>query len=370
LQVRSGQRHVKVTLEESGRVVGKVVGPEGEGIDAFALIIANYTEALESEASSPFASTGGEFVLTDVPKGRYAIALVADGFEPKLVEGVDVRPDGTADLGLLRLKRGALLRGRVVDAQGHGLGGAHVVSGSQIDADHGRLRTIMPSPDNGADPFMFSTSSEAEVFTDADGYFQIPNTHSRRSRFFVAAELAGVGRSDLIEVGKRGKSELRVTLQRAGEIHGRILGGGNDAVISALRRDGEMGKPNSPFLVSAVTNGSDFKLRLLTPGTYLLSAHSMDGTPDFENGTRVEVASGEIQKIVIALSTREVPPWDRAALEAYAEHVDTYCDCTSSSCRAAEDEAMDLISSSHENLTGPDFQTLTILDEKRVSCER
>jgi RNA polymerase sigma factor (sigma-70 family) len=369
VRAQSGTSGVELKLHQTGQLAGRVQGKDGK-ISDFAVVVAQYTEALEYEASSPFAETEGEFALGRVPQGRYSVAIVAEGYKPKIVEKVRVRAGRTTDLGRIKLVAGKNLRGKVVDEAGQPIANARVVSGSALDANSSSFMVIQTSINEGADPLAVRNTNILDVRTDAEGYFELRNLHTRRHGLYVAAEKPGVGRSVSVEVSRQ-KGELLLKLRRTATIKGNLLGvEGDEAIaVSAVRLIAGLPADESPLQLGTATNGKDFEFNSLTPGTYLFSAHSEDSGPDFFRSTkRVEVAGGEHKTIDLEVDLLDLPPWSDEAIDFYEEHVKALCACESQSCRQNEEEILGEIIGGHDGLTGPQFDRLRTLGKTRADC--
>jgi RNA polymerase sigma factor (sigma-70 family) len=367
---RPGDSNVELTLRKPGQLTGSVHGEDGKLVE-FAIVMAQYTEALEFEASSPFTDTDGHFALSRVPEGRYSLALVAEGYQPKIVKNVRVRTGRTTDLGQLKLTRGRRLRGRVVDEGGLPVANARVVAGTEIGADSSSFIQLYATIDDGADPFAVQTATYADLLTDEQGYFELPNVHSRRSYLHLAAEKAGVGRSVLVNVLRR-KGEVVLTLRPSGQIRGSLIGGsliGEDVAVTALRLTPGASLKEPPLEVSTSTDGRSFQLRSLAPGTYLVAAHSENTRPDFRAAERVEVRPGESKRVTLEVSTSKASRWTEESLDDYHELVVQLCACTDFGCRGSTEDQLDELSASHDILTGPQFERLQVMDESREACQ-
>ncbi len=375
LRVESGQRDVEVKVSAPGRLVGSVVGTGGTKINDFALVMANFVEALELEPTSPFHGSDGEFALRQIPKGKYVLAIIADGYEPKVLKGVRIRSDGTTDLGTVTLKRGAVLRGRVVDHRGRGVSGAQVFMGSQIDGDQSNLLRFSTSVEEGADPFEFSKAADKTTRSGADGYFEFPNVFSRKNNvsrqgdMYLAAERSGQGRSKVVRITKGNKGKVVLALLATGQVSGTLVGGGKDVMVSAEPVSDRKRAGDGDFRVTLDTYGSEFRIEGLTPGRYTVTAYEMDASPDFSGGREIEVVAGQTSKIELGLSQRRVTPWTEELLLSFEAHADALCKCTSASCRNEEEDALDDLARTHEAASDSDFAQLMRIEDKLMSCE-
>ena len=116
-------------------------------------------------------------------------------------------------------------------------------------------------------------------------------------------------------------------------------------------------------------NSKNFEIWQLTPGSYLLSAHSSRGGPDFKNGLQVEVRPGKKTSVILKETRRDTPPWSAAALDAYELHAKALCACASEECRDAQSMHLEEIDEAHHELTGILYQRLMEIDDMLMACE-
>ena len=108
---------------KSGAIPGRVVDPDGKPVSG-AFVIAR-REGGEG-ASSAQSAADGSFTIEGVEDGAYRVTASAQGFASTEPVVVTVAPEkGTAPVEL-RMEKGRVLRGRVVDPRGNGIEGAFV----------------------------------------------------------------------------------------------------------------------------------------------------------------------------------------------------------------------------------------------------
>ncbi|MCP3962088.1 MAG: carboxypeptidase regulatory-like domain-containing protein [bacterium] len=112
------------------------------------------------DGARPWTTTSGEdgvFEMVGVPHGDYAAVLDVDGYFPTGIEGLRVRPvvagsetaPPATDLGAIRLRRPAILSGRVVDAEEQPLAGVAIEYHRKLPA--AMSRDWLPSPGGESD---------------------------------------------------------------------------------------------------------------------------------------------------------------------------------------------------------------------------
>jgi hypothetical protein len=162
----------------AGAIVGQVVDPDGRGVEG-AIVTAwrqrspgVVTRALAPVAKTVKTSRGGAFRI-ELASGLYALAASAPGFTDGLRGQLEVGAGGFLDGIKLRLWRGGFtLSGRVLDAGGGTIPGAHLLASGydltpdgthearqfQCDADgEGRYRLPLPA-------------GRHKLLVEADGY--------------------------------------------------------------------------------------------------------------------------------------------------------------------------------------------------------
>jgi hypothetical protein len=104
---------VDIVAHPALRIAGRVVGPDGEPVDA-ARVVATREGALIS-LDADLAGTGGRFTLEPALPGSYSIGAGTPAGDLRASEPVEVEA-GDEDVVLV-LRPGALVQGRVVDAR-------------------------------------------------------------------------------------------------------------------------------------------------------------------------------------------------------------------------------------------------------------
>jgi protocatechuate 3,4-dioxygenase beta subunit len=216
---------------------------------------ARFTVALPWSEPAAFASPDGRFTVRDLSVGTYALAIAGAGFVNEQRSGVEVRTGETTELGTIVVRRGARVRGRVVDPSGTPVDGATVLVGRTLLGTRARLDTAG----------MFEAFGGRHAITSADGTFavEIANTED----VAIVAERPDLGRSILAEV--TGTAPIELVLERTGTLVGRVLRGtaGAAATVTA--------QPLGPVTVHlAVTADDDGRYRFdtLAPGEYRIAA--------------------------------------------------------------------------------------------------
>jgi protocatechuate 3,4-dioxygenase beta subunit len=234
LRVREGAE-VRLVMDRSARIRGRVVGPEGKPLRRFTvngLAVNDAAGAFEL----PFEETGTELLEFEAP------------WKAPVLRRVQVRAGVDVDLGEVRLDEGRRITGRVVDAET----GAPVV-----DAAVQPTETV--HPDSGV-PHEWGNQS----VTDEDGTFELEQVEARALTLVVrhdgymeARVPLGAGEETVpvsLVPGARVEATLNDEQGRAlqGEIH--------------LRQEGGLNRETIPV------QGGTGQRRGIEPGVYLARA--------------------------------------------------------------------------------------------------
>ncbi|MEW6746698.1 MAG: carboxypeptidase-like regulatory domain-containing protein [Planctomycetota bacterium] len=171
-------REILLEPEVGCRVTGRLHDPEGRPLPGARVVLEHAQRPPSSRVGGiivrkpqpPRQTVTGEsgaFEFSDLSAGRYRLEASWGALAPLRIEGFEVQPGGTSDLGALAVSRGGTLRGSVTDAQGRGLG---------------RMRVVVEAAGNG---------SQLVLRTAEDGTFQ--TTALAPGHYEVAVAPAGVG---------------------------------------------------------------------------------------------------------------------------------------------------------------------------------
>ncbi len=200
---------VELVMVAGGSISGTVLSPEGDPVQRFTVVV----DAFEPESGSGVEgarlgpqhyipsrnnNAEGSFSVPDLAPGTYTLLADAPGYAFGRVEGLRLGVGRSLEGVVLRLTRGAVFSGQVLDAQTRQpIEGARVM---QRDMDR-RLRNLEPM---------------VEV-TDADGEFLMEGLSPGRRSLTVAAKgyvsrvLAGV------EVRQNDQESLEIMMEPLGE---------------------------------------------------------------------------------------------------------------------------------------------------------
>jgi hypothetical protein len=248
-------------------ISGHVVDPERRGVKG--VLVAALRDGTPS-GEGPRQSTAptlddGAFRLEGIDPGTYRITARARGYSaddayPVVVS--DNEPDAVVDF---ELKRGWIMRGRVVDPQGGGVTGALVVVAPRDAAESGYL----PSQTDGNGAFQVTAPTDSPV-----GVAAISTRFAPAVQHDVEPPSGGDGPEILLRASVGGTLRVRVVRRSGQALQGAQVAyqpvplfPGSDVVVDRNRP--------APTDVEGVT-----RLTLLHPGVYQISiAGRTDVTP-------------------------------------------------------------------------------------------
>jgi hypothetical protein len=243
----TGATDVKLVVPGDGEISGRVITEDGKPVPQFAVTLGERAARILNEA--------GEFSMTG-PAGTHRL-LIDGPFLSTVVPSVSVREGTRNDIGVIRVKRGRTVRGRVVLPDGTPVPNAEVVAGALVSGDGNRL----------------SIRSEGvgtqHVTTDENGAFVLQGFDERP--LVAVAQAPGKGRSNSVSLPRSGSGvNVDLVLQPTGGLEGRLTRGGTplaDIVVIANPR----GATRSNFFVTTGPEGS-FSFAALAAGPYTVTA--------------------------------------------------------------------------------------------------
>jgi hypothetical protein len=239
-------------------ITGHVVDPERRGVKGV-LVTALRDGAASGEGprqSTTITLDDGTFRLDGIDPGTYRVTAKARGYAADDAYPVVVRDNDPETVVDFNLKRGWIMRGRVVDPQGGGVAGALVVVAPPGAAESGYL----PSQTDGTGAFHVTAPSDGDV-----------NVAAISPRFAPAVQTGieppaeGDPPEVVLHASAGGTLRVRVVRRSGSPVMGAQLAyqpvplfPGSDVVVDRNRP--------APTDADGVT-----RLTLLHPGTYVLS---------------------------------------------------------------------------------------------------
>jgi hypothetical protein len=281
---------VDVVLTPGGSISGLVVEEDGRPIDAFR-IAGNSSKAKpwEGRVEKSVGSADGRFLLEDLSEDTYVLQVFVPDRAPATVPATRVVAGRTSDAGTIRVPRGGIVRGTVVDASGDPVIGATVKA-------------------YGATQDMMEWRDTLQALSEPSGSFEIRGVPEGRRQIVATHPDYAVGDALVDVVMGKGPVETRLVMTQGGRIEGVArkrdgtpLAGLEVGVYSSSRaRSGGM-RPNP------ITRGDGtFSAEHIAPGqTYVnLMATVGPGRMVSMISKQVEVREGEMTSV--ELLSREI----------------------------------------------------------------
>ena len=292
----TGQIRGRVVDAESGKPVPDFevrYAPDAQGGMRFVMRMGPGRQRGPLERQS-FHADDGAFALDDVPSGRWTVEAFASGYQSGSAAGVTVAEGDAAEGVEVRLSRGSVVSGRVLESRS-----GRPVLGSTVRAEQaggeGRMMVMR----------MGSEGGELESLTDADGRYEIAGlapggwtltaTHPDWSEATTRVEIKDAPAVADIRVG------------RGGAVAGTVLAGGRPVggAQVALQVAGDSGFRMSPGFMgggeqSALSDeGGRFRFERLSPGRYSVVASLRDQT---SAPAEAVVTGDDAQEVQLALA--------------------------------------------------------------------
>jgi len=299
---------LRVVLGRGRSAFGRVLGPDQQPVAGARMMLrtsvagdsrTRFRAVLEPESLDTFEAVtkaDGRFDFGNLLAGRYDLTARGRGWAPLTVPSLEV-PEGNRpiDLGTLVLARGVALEGGVVDTSGRPVEGAEV-----------RL-TEASDPEI---PGFSEESDETKGLSGADGFFRIEDLRAG-STVDVSVERSGYAPGSAQGVQIPAEQPLRIVLQAAGSISGRVVDPDGKPIAGAMVRveiqAQAMGltafRSMPPFDRSDAEGG--FRISNVTPGPLGVIAQA----PGWQEGSvaNLELRAGEDKRgVEIVLSPAAV----------------------------------------------------------------
>ena len=269
---RPGDREVRIAVPGRGALAGTVAYEDGGAPPGFSVAV--------GAATRSFSGDTGAFT-TDVPAGRHDVLVLGTTFATARVQDVDVVEDKVTDVGVVKVRRGRGVSGRVLGPDGTPIAGADVAAGLLLTGDGRRLN--VPAEGHGVH----------ETRSDDDGRFSMTGFDDRP--LVIVAEREGVGRSRSIALPRGAASaEVDLLLEPTGRLQGMVSRAGRPLPGTVVIADPRGGAGSHFFVVAGPDGRFDFDM--LTSGAYRVGVLIGEGgrRPKnmFSNSASVE-AGGE-----------------------------------------------------------------------------
>jgi protocatechuate 3,4-dioxygenase beta subunit len=289
----AGAEDVRIELAPGGSITGSVVDAQGRAVEAFKVS----AERLERDHQGSggnrvkdVAAADGRFALEDLAEGTYVVRANAPEMAPGTVSDVHVKAGQPSEAGMIRLTRGGIVRGTVVDTTGAAVAGATVTALSG-----GRM----------------SWMDRVEGSSDGSGSFELLGVRPGRVTITATHPAYAQGRVSGLDVDPaKGPAEARVVLSIGGRVQGSARKRDGTALVGSrvevvLRRpDEDVGLGTT--LTALVQPDGSFLVERVPPGVASVGLATQAAPGIYVSGQRKEVAIVEGQTASVDFTSREV----------------------------------------------------------------
>lgn len=269
VKAKTGDRDVRVVLQENGSVTGKVLYEEGTAPDIFFVQVGAFA------GKTPFSTKNGSFRVTNVPPRTHTLFITGPGFRGSRKD--DVKVDRETNVGTIIVKKGRSVRGRVLTEGRSPVKGATVVIGTFINGD--------------GSEFKVRFGSQKTAITDENGLFSFAGL--RDGALISAADHPEAGRSPVEPVPEGDDVNVELIVVATGALQGNVKQGGKPlmAHLSAVQADTRSAR----FSLDSSEDGF-YRFDRLVPGRYQVNAQPSGSTiVEGAGGSQslVEIESGK-----------------------------------------------------------------------------
>jgi hypothetical protein len=244
---------VEIVLDPAGSIRGCAVDAAGRPVTSYrveAQPASRTTERLTPPRIENVGAVDGCFGLEDVTEGRYILSVTAPDHPAATVSDVKVTAGASTDVGRVRLDRGGMVRGTVVDAAGGGILGATV-----IVAKAGW------------------SQANSNAVTDANGTFELSGLAGGALELTASHPDYAAGRATGIEIDpEQGPAEARIILTAGGRVEGSLRKRDGTPVpksmVAIVPLPPGGGFTYSPDMMHPMRDDGSFASEHLTPGRY------------------------------------------------------------------------------------------------------
>jgi protocatechuate 3,4-dioxygenase beta subunit len=288
----AGAEDVRIELAPGGSITGRVVDAEGRTIEAFRVSAERLERDRQGSGGNRFkdvAAADGAFALEDLAEGTYAVRASAPEMAPGTVSGVRVTAGQPSEAGLIRLARGGIVRGLVVDTSGAGVAGATV--------------TALPGG-------RMSWMDRVEGASDGSGAFELLGVRAGRITVTATHPAYAEGRVSGVDVEPaRGPAEARVVLSMGGRVQGSARSR-EGAPLAGSRVEVLPRRPADDFgfgsLTAQVQADGSFLVERVPPGPAKVGLTTQAGPGVFVGGQRKDLTIVEGQTATVDFTARAV----------------------------------------------------------------
>jgi 5-hydroxyisourate hydrolase-like protein (transthyretin family) len=271
---------LEIVIEEAARISGRVLGADRQPLEGAAVAVEPQASAASGSAAGGRTDDAGEFALDSVPPGPLRLRVAAEGWKPKVLEGLEAGPGESIEKLEIVLERGAALAGRVLDARGR-------------PASEAFLEVEGP----GAGP-MTAARIDISAQADGDGRYRLEGIEPGLRRIEVHWRDRRLTRE--LEVAP-GENVLDLRFEGGTEVSGRVSDGAGNPIAGA--QAALVSPAGPPRMAASALTGVDgtFQMTDVPDGSYQLQAEAR-GYATSAADQAVEVAGAPVTGLEVQLS--------------------------------------------------------------------
>jgi protocatechuate 3,4-dioxygenase beta subunit len=277
-RVETGEMGLNKTMTPLPQIRGRVVDGLGEPVPNFTVLLRNPVQGTETTMAMPDTakkvrnSKDGSFALSCPQHGTFVVEAKDSKHAPSFSEPFEIVYGQELTGVVVQLSEGGILRGRVVNAKGEGIGGARIKTHDTEYSDDPFWRSLPAFP---------SEATEKEVRTNASGDFEITGLSAATYQVDVRHEkYAQTIKTGVIVVNGDMKELPEIQLAAgatiSGTVHGpsgaglsgamvqlQLEGGAEDFQVNLTTRTDGQGRytfnhvPSGSYHIHAQRRGSD-----------------------------------------------------------------------------------------------------------------
>lgn len=235
---------LQLTLDRARAAFGRVVDGDERPIAEARIVVA---DAAGDRALEPVLSDSeGRFQVTELPSKQLDLEVSKTGYPPVQVRAIEVPQGETAvDLGVILLRRGLALSGRVVDTEDRPVQGASLVP--------------LPAPEDSQKSLANRQLTERPARSNADGHFRLDGLLPGQRIFLL------VDHPDYVQQALEGvdvpSEALNVVLQKAVRVAGRVEDAAGQALAGATAQVTGVPRPAGTVGVLQDSDENDLETR-------------------------------------------------------------------------------------------------------------
>jgi protocatechuate 3,4-dioxygenase beta subunit len=299
-RVETGEMALHKSMTPLPQVRGRVVDALGEPVSDFTVLLRNPVQGTETTMAMPDTakkvrgSKDGAFILSCPMHGTFVVEAKDKKHAPSFSEPFQIVYGQELTGVVVQLSEGGILRGRVVDAKGQGIGGARVKSHDTEYSDDPFWRSLPAFP---------SQATVKEVRTNASGDFEFSGLSAatyqvdvRHARFAQTIKTGiVVVDGDMVELPE---IQLAAGATISGTVHG-PSGAGLSGAMVQLQLEGGAG--NFAVNLTTRTDGQGrYTFNHVPAGSYHIHAQRRGNDNPFQGSSdlqktrkRISVSEGD-----------------------------------------------------------------------------